>query len=112
MEYLERHSEKNAKKQEYGKYETIQTTNEASGTSHCGRPRRYRSRSATCIARHSQECEVSNPRGGYRDYLNAMQRLARLLATIAFFAIVAGCATRYVPVHHYHEVERIKVVGS
>lgn len=38
-----------------------------------------------------------------------MQRLARLLATVAFFAIVAGCATRYVPVHHYHEVERIKV---
>lgn len=38
-----------------------------------------------------------------------MQRLARLLATILFFGIVAGCATRYVPVHHYHETERIKV---
>ena len=38
-----------------------------------------------------------------------MQRLARLLATILFFGIVAGCAPRYVPVHHYHEVERIKV---
>lgn len=38
-----------------------------------------------------------------------MPRLARLLATVAFFATVAGCATRYVPVHHYHEVERIKV---
>ena len=38
-----------------------------------------------------------------------MQRLARLLATILFFGIVAGCALRYVPVHHYHEVERIKV---
>lgn len=38
-----------------------------------------------------------------------MQRLARLLATVALFAIVAGCAPRYVPVHHYHEVERIKV---
>lgn len=32
-----------------------------------------------------------------------------LLATILFFGIVAGCAPRYVPVHHYHEVERIKV---
>lgn len=32
-----------------------------------------------------------------------------LLATIGFFGIVAGCAPRYVPVHHYHEVERIKV---
>ena len=49
-----------------------------------------------------------------------MQRLIRvlavvakyattLLATVALFAMVAGCATRYVPVHHYHEVERIKV---
>ena len=32
-----------------------------------------------------------------------------LLATILFFGIVAGCAPRYVPVHHYHETERIKV---
>lgn len=32
-----------------------------------------------------------------------------LLATIGFFGIVAGCAPRYVPVHHYHETERIKV---
>ena len=32
-----------------------------------------------------------------------------LLATVALFATVAGCAPRYVPVHHYHEVERIKV---
>ena len=38
-----------------------------------------------------------------------MPRLARLLATVALFATVAGCAPRYVPVHHYHEVERIKV---
>ena len=38
-----------------------------------------------------------------------MQRLARLLATVALFATVAGCAPRYVPVHHYQEVERIKV---
>ncbi|WP_417145730.1 hypothetical protein [Porphyromonas sp.] len=38
-----------------------------------------------------------------------MQRLIRLLATVALFAIVAGCAPRYVPVHHYQEVERIKV---
>ena len=32
-----------------------------------------------------------------------------LLATIWFFGIVAGCAPRYVPVHHYHETERVKV---
>ena len=32
-----------------------------------------------------------------------------LVATVALFATVAGCAPRYVPVHHYHEVERIKV---
>lgn len=32
-----------------------------------------------------------------------------LLATVALFATVVGCAPRYVPVHHYHEVERIKV---
>lgn len=38
-----------------------------------------------------------------------MQRLARVLATVALFAMVAGCAPRYVPVHHYQEVERIKV---
>ena len=38
-----------------------------------------------------------------------MQVLARLLATVALFATVAGCAPRYVPVHHYHETERVKV---
>lgn len=38
-----------------------------------------------------------------------MQVIARLLATVALFATVAGCAPRYVPVHHYQEVERIKV---
>lgn len=38
-----------------------------------------------------------------------MQVIVRLLATIWVFGIVAGCAPRYVPVHHYHEVERIKV---
>lgn len=38
-----------------------------------------------------------------------MQVIARLLATIGFFGMVAGCAPRYVPVHHYQEVERIKV---
>lgn len=38
-----------------------------------------------------------------------MQRLARLLATAALSAMVAGCAPRYVPVHHYQEVERVKV---
>ena len=32
-----------------------------------------------------------------------------LLATVALFATVAGCAPRYVPVHHYHETERVKV---
>lgn len=35
--------------------------------------------------------------------------IVRLVATIWFFGIVEGCAPRYVPVHHYHEVERIKV---
>lgn len=38
-----------------------------------------------------------------------MQVIARLLATIWFFGIVAGCAPRTVPVHHYHETERVKV---
>lgn len=38
-----------------------------------------------------------------------MQRLARLLATVALFATVVGCAPRYIPVHHYQEVERVKV---
>lgn len=32
-----------------------------------------------------------------------------LLATVALFTTVAGCAPRYVPVHHYHETERVKV---
>lgn len=32
-----------------------------------------------------------------------------LLATVALFATVVGCAPRYVPVHHYHETERVKV---
>lgn len=32
-----------------------------------------------------------------------------LLATVALFAMVAGCAPRYIPVHHYQEVERVKV---
>lgn len=32
-----------------------------------------------------------------------------LLATAALFATVTSCATRYVPVHHYHETERVKV---
>lgn len=38
-----------------------------------------------------------------------MQRLARQTATIALLATLASCAPRYVPVHHYQEVERIKV---
>ena len=41
-----------------------------------------------------------------------MQRLIRLLATVALSAIVAGCATRYIPVHHYQEVERDSVYNS
>ena len=32
-----------------------------------------------------------------------------LLATVALFATVVGCAPRYVPIHHYHETERVKV---
>lgn len=32
-----------------------------------------------------------------------------LLATVALFATVVGCAPRYVPVHYYHETERVKV---
>lgn len=32
-----------------------------------------------------------------------------LLATVALFATVAGCAPRTVTVHHYHETERVKV---
>lgn len=35
--------------------------------------------------------------------------ITRLLATVALFATVAGCAPRYIPVHHYHETERVKV---
>lgn len=38
-----------------------------------------------------------------------MQKLARHTATIALLVTLASCAPRYVPVHHYHEVERIKV---
>ena len=37
-----------------------------------------------------------------------MGRVARLVATVALFATVAGCAPKYIPVHHYHETERIK----
>ena len=32
-----------------------------------------------------------------------------LLATVALFATVTGCAPRYIPVNHYIETERIKV---
>lgn len=39
----------------------------------------------------------------------SMRRLTNVLATVALFATVASCAPRYIPVHHYHEVERIKV---
>jgi hypothetical protein len=32
-----------------------------------------------------------------------------LLATVALFAMFAGCAPRYIPVNHYIETERVKV---
>lgn len=32
-----------------------------------------------------------------------------LVATVALFATVTGCATRYIPVNHYIETERVKV---
>lgn len=32
-----------------------------------------------------------------------------LLATVALFATVTGCAPRYIPINHYIETERIKV---
>lgn len=32
-----------------------------------------------------------------------------LLATVALFATVTGCAPRYIPVNHYIETERVKV---
>lgn len=32
-----------------------------------------------------------------------------LVANVALFTTVTGCAPRYVPVHHYHETERIKI---
>lgn len=38
-----------------------------------------------------------------------MQRLIRLLAVVAFFATAVSCATRYIPVNHYIETERVKV---
>ena len=38
-----------------------------------------------------------------------MQKLARHTATIALLATLASCAPRYIPVHHYQEVERVKV---
>lgn len=39
----------------------------------------------------------------------SMRRLTKVLAVVAFFAITESCAPRYVPVHHYHETERVKV---
>lgn len=39
----------------------------------------------------------------------SMRRLTKVLAVVAFFAITESCAPRYIPVHHYQEVERIKV---
>lgn len=38
-----------------------------------------------------------------------MQKLARQIAKLALLATLASCAPRYVPVHHYHETERVKV---
>lgn len=38
-----------------------------------------------------------------------MGRLARQTACVTLLATLASCAPRYVPVHHYHETERVKV---
>lgn len=38
-----------------------------------------------------------------------MTRLLRAVASIALSASVTACTPRIVPVHHYHETERIKV---
>lgn len=38
-----------------------------------------------------------------------MTRLLRAVASIAFSASITACTPRIVPVHHYHETERIKV---
>lgn len=38
-----------------------------------------------------------------------MGQLARQIATVALLATLASCAPRYIPVHHYQEVERVKV---
>lgn len=38
-----------------------------------------------------------------------MKPLLRSVASFAFFAFAASCTPRIVPVHHYHETERIKV---
>ena len=38
-----------------------------------------------------------------------MQKLARQIANLALLATLASCATRYVPVNHYIETERVKV---
>ena len=38
-----------------------------------------------------------------------MGQVARQTACVALLATLASCAPRYVPVHHYHETERVKV---
>ena len=38
-----------------------------------------------------------------------MGRVARQIASVALLATLASCAPSYVPVHHYHETERVKV---
>lgn len=38
-----------------------------------------------------------------------MKHLLRSVANIVFFAFAASCTPRIVPVHHYHETERVKV---
>lgn len=38
-----------------------------------------------------------------------MTHLLRAVASIAFSASLTACTPRIVPVHHYHETERIKV---
>lgn len=38
-----------------------------------------------------------------------MGRLARQIASVALLATLSSCATRYIPVNHYIETERVKV---
>lgn len=55
------------------------------------------------MTRHTAETQAGVHKSG------SMGRLVRQIASVALFAAVTSCAPRYVPVHHYQEVERIKV---